>query len=101
MQFHWDRYGQMNENSSCWIRVSSPWAGSNYGGIHIPRIGQEVIVDFLNGDPDYPIITGRVYNAMQMPPWDLPGNKTQSCWRRFKIEPPCRLNFEPGLMANL
>jgi Rhs element Vgr protein len=68
----------MNENSSCWIRVSSPWAGSNYGGIHIPRIGQEVIVDFLNGDPDYPIITGRVYNAMQMPPWDLPGNKTQS-----------------------
>ena len=60
MQFHWDRYGQMNENSSCWIRVSSPWAGANYGGIHIPRIGQEVIVDFLNGDPDYPIITGRV-----------------------------------------
>ncbi|MBP7485017.1 MAG: type VI secretion system tip protein VgrG [Aquabacterium sp.] len=78
VQFHWDRYGQMNENSSCWIRVSSPWAGANYGGIHIPRIGQEVIVDFLNGDPDYPIITGRVYNAMQMPPWDLPGNKTQS-----------------------
>ena len=78
VQFHWDRYGQMNENSSCWIRVSSPWAGSNYGGIHIPRIGQEVVVDFLNGDPDYPIITGRVYNAMQMPPWDLPANKTQS-----------------------
>ena len=78
VQFHWDRYGQMNENSSCWIRVSSPWAGSNYGGIHIPRIGQEVVVDFLNGDPDYPLITGRVYNAMQMPPWDLPGNKTQS-----------------------
>ena len=78
VQFHWDRYGQMNENSSCWIRVSSPWAGANYGGIHIPRIGQEVIVDFLNGDPDYPIITGRVYNAMQMPPWDLPANKTQS-----------------------
>ena len=78
VQFHWDRYGKMNENSSCWIRVSSPWAGSNYGGIYIPRIGQEVIVDFLNGDPDYPIITGRVYNAMQMPPWGLPGNKTQS-----------------------
>ena len=50
VQFHWDRYGQMNENSSCWIRVSSPWAGANYGGIHIPRIGQEVVVDFLNGD---------------------------------------------------
>ena len=78
VQFHWDRYGQMNENSSCWIRVSSPWAGSNYGGIHIPRIGQEVVVDFLNGDPDYPIITGRVYNAMQMPPWQLPKHKTQS-----------------------
>ena len=78
VQFHWDRYGHMDENSSCWIRVSSPWAGSNYGAIHIPRIGQEVIVDFLNGDPDYPIITGRVYNADQMPPWGLPDNKTQS-----------------------
>ena len=78
MQFHWDRYGKMDENSSCWIRVSSPWAGSNYGGIFIPRIGQEVIIDFINGDPDYPIITGRVYNADQMPPWQLPANKTQS-----------------------
>ena len=78
VQFHWDRYGKKDENSSCWIRVSQTWAGSNYGSMHIPRIGQEVIVDFLNGDPDYPIITGRVYNAMQMPPWDLPGNKTQS-----------------------
>ena len=78
VQFHWDRYGTMNENSSCWIRVSSPWAGANYGGIYIPRIGQEVIEDFLNGDPDYPIITGRVYNAMQMPPWELPKHKTQS-----------------------
>ncbi|WP_205904670.1 type VI secretion system Vgr family protein [Diaphorobacter sp. HDW4A] len=78
VQFHWDRYGKNDENSSCWIRVSQTWAGSNYGSMHIPRIGQEVIVDFLNGDPDYPIITGRVYNAMQMPPWDLPANKTQS-----------------------
>lgn len=78
VQFHWDRYGSKDENSSCWIRVSQTWAGSNYGSMHIPRIGQEVIVDFLNGDPDYPIITGRVYNAMQMPPWDLPANKTQS-----------------------
>lgn len=78
VQFHWDRIGQHDENSSCWVRVSSPWAGSGYGGIHIPRIGQEVIVDFLNGDPDYPIITGRVYNAAQMPPWELPANKTQS-----------------------
>ena len=78
MQFHWDRYGSFDETSSCWIRVSQTWAGSNYGSMHIPRIGQEVIVDFLNGDPDYPIITGRVYNAMQMPPWELPANKTQS-----------------------
>ena len=78
VQFHWDRYGTFDENSSCWIRVSQTWAGSNYGSMHIPRIGQEVIVDFLNGDPDYPIVTGRVYNAMQMPPWDLPANKTQS-----------------------
>ncbi|WP_205904771.1 type VI secretion system tip protein TssI/VgrG [Diaphorobacter sp. HDW4A] len=78
VQFHWDRYGKMDENSSCWIRVSQTWAGSNYGGMHIPRIGQEVIVDFLNGDPDYPIITGRVYNALQMPPWELPKHKTQS-----------------------
>jgi len=58
--------------------VASPWAGSNFGAIHIPRIGQEVIVDFEHGDPDRPIITGRVYNAEQMPPWDLPSNKTQS-----------------------
>ncbi|MCS4292964.1 type VI secretion system secreted protein VgrG [Comamonas sp. BIGb0152] len=78
VQFHWDRYGTQDENSSCWIRVSQTWAGSNYGSMHIPRIGQEVIVDFLNGDPDHPIVTGRVYNAMQMPPWDLPANKTQS-----------------------
>jgi len=78
VQFHWDRYGKMDENSSCWIRVSSNWAGANYGGIFIPRIGQEVIIDFINGDPDYPIITGRVYNDIQMPPWQLPDNKTQS-----------------------
>jgi type VI secretion system secreted protein VgrG len=78
VQFQWDRYGTNDENSSCWIRVSQTWAGANYGTMHIPRIGQEVIVDFLNGDPDFPIITGRVYNAMQMPPWDLPANKTQS-----------------------
>ena len=78
VQFHWDRYGSFDENSSCWIRVSQTWAGSNYGSMHIPRIGQEVIVDFLNGDPDYPIITGRVYNAMQMPAWQLPKHKTQS-----------------------
>jgi type VI secretion system secreted protein VgrG len=72
VQFHWDREGKKNENSSCWIRVSHPWAGQGYGSISIPRIGQEVIVDFLEGDPDQPIIVGRVYNAEQMPPTGLP-----------------------------
>ncbi len=78
VQFRWDREGKHDENSSCWIRVSNAWAGSNYGVIHVPRIGQEVIVDFIDGDPDYPIITGRVYNADEMPPWPLPAHKTQS-----------------------
>jgi type VI secretion system secreted protein VgrG len=78
VQFHWDRYGKKDENSSCWIRVSSPWAGKAWGVVSLPRIGQEVIVDFLEGDPDQPIITGRVYNAEQMPPYELPANKTQS-----------------------
>jgi type VI secretion system secreted protein VgrG len=78
VQFHWDRYGKKDENSSCWVRVSQVWAGKNWGAMHIPRIGQEVIVDFLEGDPDRPIITGRVYNAAEMPPYDLPANQTQS-----------------------
>jgi len=74
VQFHWDREGKRNENSSCWIRVSHPWAGKSWGAVSIPRIGQEVIVDFLEGDPDQPIIVGRVYNAGQMPPYGLPGS---------------------------
>ncbi|MEC5386798.1 type VI secretion system tip protein TssI/VgrG [Uliginosibacterium sp. H3] len=78
VQFHWDRYGKKDEHSSCWVRVSHPWAGKNWGFIAIPRIGQEVIVEFLEGDPDQPIITGRVYNADQMPPYDLPANMTQT-----------------------
>ncbi|WP_418648170.1 type VI secretion system Vgr family protein [Thauera butanivorans] len=78
VHFHWDRYGKKDGTDTCWIRVASPWAGSNFGAIHIPRIGQEVIVDFEHGDPDRPIITGRVYNAEQMPPWSLPANRTQS-----------------------
>lgn len=77
VQFFWDRYGQSDENSSCWIRVSHPWAGANHGAIQIPRVGDEVIVDFLNGDPDYPMITGRVYNQGSEPPWCLPENATQ------------------------
>jgi type VI secretion system secreted protein VgrG len=78
VQFYWDREGKKNEKSSCWVRVSHPWAGKNFGVIHIPRMGQEVVVDFLEGDPDQPLITGRVYNAEQMPPWELPANATQS-----------------------
>jgi type VI secretion system secreted protein VgrG len=78
VQFHWDRQGKNDENSGCWIRVAQTWAGKQWGAIHIPRIGQEVIVDFLEGDPDKPIITGRVYNGANMPPYDLPANKTQS-----------------------
>ncbi|TFE45173.1 type VI secretion system tip protein VgrG [Paraburkholderia dipogonis] len=78
LSFHWDRSGVKDQNSSCWIRVSYPWAGSNFGGVNIPRVGQEVIVDFVNGDPDRPLVTGRVFNAFSMPPWDLPGNATQS-----------------------
>lgn len=78
IQFYWDRYGNRDEKSSCWVRVSYPWAGKNFGAIHIPRVGQEVVVSFLEGDPDQPLITGRVYNAEQMPPWPLPDNATQS-----------------------
>jgi type VI secretion system secreted protein VgrG len=81
VQFHWDRLGGDDESSSCFVRVSAAWAGSGWGFIQIPRIGQEVIVDFLEGDPDQPIITGRVYNAEQMPPYDLPANATQSGWK--------------------
>ena len=78
VHFHWDRHDQSNENSSCWMRVSQAWAGKNWGSIQIPRIGQEVIVSFLEGDPDRPIITGRVYNAEQTVPYELPANATQS-----------------------
>lgn len=78
LKFHWDRLGTADENSSCWVRVAQLWAGSSFGGVHIPRIGQEVIVDFLEGDPDRPIITGRVYNFDNPVPYELPGNQTQS-----------------------
>jgi type VI secretion system secreted protein VgrG len=78
VQFHWDRLGQMDENSSCWVRPAHPWAGKGWGAVSIPRIGQEVIVDFLEGDPDRPIITGRVYNAEAMPPFPLPDSAVVS-----------------------
>ena len=78
VQFHWDREGQDDVNSSCWVRVATFWAGKQWGAVHIPRIGQEVIVDFLEGDVNRPIIVGSVYNADLMPPWTLPDNKTIS-----------------------
>jgi type VI secretion system secreted protein VgrG len=78
VQFHWDRLGTRDENSSCWIRVSQPWAGKGWGSVSTPRIGQEVIVDFLEGDPDQPIITGRVYNAECQPPFGFPAGAVVS-----------------------
>jgi type VI secretion system secreted protein VgrG len=78
VQFHWDREGHNDAASSCWIRVASFWAGQGWGAIHLPRIGQEVVVDFLEGDPDCPIVVGSVYNAVKTPPYTLPDNKTQS-----------------------
>ncbi len=78
VQFHWDRDGKKNSDSSCWVRVATSWAGTQWGAIHIPRIGQEVVVDFLEGDMDQPIVIGSVYNAECMPPYSLPANKTQS-----------------------
>lgn len=78
VQFNWDREGKFDADSSCWIRVSQNFAGGQYGIMFIPRVGQEVIVDFLEGDPDQPIITGRVYNADHMPPYKLPDEQTKS-----------------------
>lgn len=86
VQFHWDRLGERNEHSSCWVRVSTAWAGATFGGAALPRIGQEVIVDFLNGDPDHPIVTGRVYNADQMPAWQLPEQKHLSGIRSRELD---------------
>ncbi len=78
VQFHWDRDGKGDENSSCWIRVAQNWAGKRWGAVFLPRIGHEVIVDFLEGDPDQPICIGSVYNASEMPPYELPKEKTKS-----------------------
>jgi type VI secretion system secreted protein VgrG len=78
VQFHWDREGKLDEKSSCWIRVGQTMAGPTWGAIVIPRIGQEVIVQFLEGDPDRPIIMGTVYNGDNRPPFPLPGGKTQA-----------------------
>ncbi|HME42128.1 MAG TPA: type VI secretion system tip protein VgrG [Syntrophorhabdales bacterium] len=78
VQFHWDRLGKKDDKSSCWIRVSQVWAGPGWGAVIIPRIGHEVVVDFLEGDPDRPLVTGSVYNAINKPPYPLPDEKTKS-----------------------
>ncbi|MGG8081472.1 type VI secretion system tip protein TssI/VgrG [Klebsiella aerogenes] len=77
VKFHWDRHAKGDDTSSCWVRVSSAWAGQGFGGVQIPRVGDEVVIDFINGEPDRPIVTGRVYNEASMPPWDLPGDATR------------------------
>ncbi len=78
VQFHWDRYGQADENASCWIRVAQLWAGKGWGTLFLPRIGQEVVVEFVDGDPDRPLVTGCVYNAVNAPPYALPDKAVES-----------------------
>lgn len=93
VQFHWDRLGARDENSSCWVRVSQPWAGKNWGWLSTPRIGQEVVVDFLEGDPDRPLIIGGVYNQDNMPPYELPEHKTRSGLRTRSSKNGAPANF--------
>jgi len=81
VQFHWDRAGQADDKTSCWLRVSSSWAGDRYGGIAIPRIGMEVLVTFLEGDPDQPLVTGCLYHKEHQVPYDLPANKTRTVFK--------------------
>ena len=81
VQFPWDREGKNDEHSSCWIRVNQGWGGMGYGMVTLPRIGQEVLVSFLEGDPDFPTVVGRVYNAAQQVPYKLPQDKTRSTWK--------------------
>ncbi|WP_437661589.1 type VI secretion system Vgr family protein [Sorangium sp. So ce1182] len=78
VQFHWDREGKRDAQSSCWIRVSQIWAGSAWGAVFLPRIGHEVVVDFLEGDPDRPLVVGSVYHGTNVPPYALPAEKTKS-----------------------
>jgi type VI secretion system secreted protein VgrG len=81
VQFHWDRLGKKSDKSSCWMRVAQSWAGPGWGALYLPRIGQEVVVEFLEGDPDRPIVTGAVYNGVNPPPITLPDEKTRSTLR--------------------
>ena len=81
VHFHWDRESRMNEQSSCWMHVSHAWGGAGFGGVNLPRIGQEVLVGFIGGDPDRPVVVGRVYTNLQKVPYGLPGAKTKSGWK--------------------
>lgn len=81
VQFHWDRRGRADEHTSCWLRVASSWAGDRYGGVAIPRVGMEVLVSFLEGDPDQPLVTGCLYHAGHLPPYELPTHKTRSVFK--------------------
>ena len=94
VQFHWDREGRYDEKTTCWIRVSQGWAGSKYGIMAIPRIGHEVVVSFLEGDPDRPLITGRVYHELNMPPYELPAHKTRTVFKSMST--PGKENEERG-----
>lgn len=96
VQFHWDRYAQSDEHSSCWLRVSQSMAAPNWGAVYLPRIGHEVIVTFLEGDPDRPMVTGAVYNGLHTPPYPLPENKTRTVFRTqsHKAEGYNEMSFE-------
>jgi type VI secretion system secreted protein VgrG len=85
VQFHWDRYGKMDEHSSCWIPVSQPWAGEGFGMVHLPRIGHEVLVSFLGGNPEEPVIVGRAFTNLRRPPFALPAAKDESGLRTNSV----------------
>jgi type VI secretion system secreted protein VgrG len=100
VQFHWDRQGKMDENSSCWIRVSQTWAGNGWGSVQIPRLGQEVVVSFLDGDPDRPVIVGCLYNGSNKPPYGLPANATRSGVRSRSSKGGTSANFNEILFED-
>ena len=81
VQFHWDREGQADDKTSCWLRVASGWAGNALGAVAIPRVGMEVLVDFLEGDPDQPLVSGCLYHAEHLPPYELPAHKTRTLFK--------------------
>jgi len=93
LQFHWDRLGKKNEKSSCWVRVAHPWAGKGFGMVALPRIGDEVVVDFLEGNPDRPLVTGRVYNGTNTHPYELPKHATISGIRTHSSKKGGNTNF--------